>query len=73
MTRLSLWATAGAGKGVLDSDAVYIKAEPILCFKYCLADEGTNGGSLTVTKGVVDLQLKLSFNNGDVTSISVVK
>ena len=54
--RLSLWAAAtGAGKGVLDSDAGYIKAEPLLCFKYCLADEGTNDGALTVTKGVVDL------------------
>ena len=41
--RLSLWAAAtGAGKGVLDSDAGYIKAEPLLCFKYCLADEGMN-------------------------------
>ena len=43
--RLSLWAAAtGAGKGVLDSDAGYIKAEPLLCFKYCLAafNEGMN-------------------------------
>ena len=48
---LYLWVT-GAEKGVLDSDAVYIKAELLLCFKYFLKDEGTNDGALTVTKGV---------------------
>ena len=52
MARLSV---TGAGKGVLDSDAVYIKAEPLLCFKYCLTDDGTNDGALTVAKRVVDL------------------
>ena len=72
MAKLSQWA-AGAGKRVLDSNAVYIKAEPLLCFKYCLEDKGTNDGALTVTKGVVDLELIMFLNNGDDTSFVVVQ
>ena len=67
-----MWVT-GAEIGVLDSDAVYIKAEPLLCFKYFLEDEGTNDGALTIIKGVEDLKLIMFLNNDDVTSFVETK
>ena len=55
VARLTLWAGAGAGKGVLDSNAVYVKAELLLGFKYCLKDVRTKDRAFTVTEGAVDL------------------